>query len=140
MTTRGGALSCRSGSDLRRFPCAARRHCLAAAQPRPPRLTLRRGLARDHESVRSALQTNEPGPDGNRQSASTSERAENFAGAPNSRSQSTQDRRDLSGNDRARSPRFDERRRNYFPPRADAGSEAENRRINPQVVCCSGPA
>ena len=43
----------------------------------------------------------------------------------NARSESLENGSDLSGNDGARSARFDEGRRNDFPPRAVAGAEAE---------------
>src|SRR5207302_8224996 len=92
----------RSGSELRRFPRASPSYRLAAMEPCPSSVAATRGLARDCELVRAALQKIEDRPRRHRQAASTTGRAAGVALKANARSKSDQDRSGVFGNDRAR--------------------------------------
>src|SRR2546423_10288209 len=104
-------------------------------EPGAPSLAPARGLARDRELVRAALQKIENRSRRHRQAAGATRRATNVALPPNARSESAQDRCDVFGNNRARPARLDERRRNYFPDRIDGpGGQAQRLRAEIEAI------
>jgi hypothetical protein len=118
VTKRFASICCAGGAQrLRRFPGTSRSYRLAATQPDSASPPFYRDLARHRESFCSALQQAETEPRRYRQTSIARGRAEDFAHATNSRNHSLDERRNLFGNHRARSARFDEGRRNDFSPR-----------------------
>src|SRR5712664_1812757 len=102
-------------------------------EPCPSSVAPARGLARDRELVRAALQKIKDWPRRHRQAASTTGRAAGVAFKANARSESAQDRSGLFGNDRARPARSDEGRRNDFPSRIGGGPDEEAQRFRTAV-------
>src|SRR5713101_5418395 len=106
-------------------------------EPCPSSVAPARGLARDRELVRAALQKIKDWPRRHRQSASATGRAAGVAFKANARSEFAQDRSGLFGNERARPARSDEGRRNNFPGRIGCGPSRQAQRVGAQIILLS---